>query len=211
MYCTKCGTYMADDHQFCINCGAPRPVLPPSKKGTRWIPILLLVLMTVIGSAVYYISTTALAQPWFSVDNGTLSFDERKYAGSEELTVPDTVDGQTVTGVGAYCFQYCDSLTAVTLPGTVKIIEPYAFFDCENLQTIELSYGTQIIDYQAFFSCDSLESIYIPSSVETIDSGAFEDCSSLAHIYYEGTAEDWACIYYGEIAPNIQIHYVSTT
>ena len=58
MYCTKCGTYMADDHQFCIDCGAARPILPPAKKGTLWIPTLLLVLMTAIGSVVYYVSST---------------------------------------------------------------------------------------------------------------------------------------------------------
>lgn len=56
MYCTKCGTYLYDEHQFCINCGTPRPVPPPSKKGTRWVPIALSVLMFIFGFAVYYFS-----------------------------------------------------------------------------------------------------------------------------------------------------------
>ena len=58
MYCTKCGTYMADGHQFCIHCGTARPVLPPAKKGTRWIPMLILTLMLAFGCFVYYVSIT---------------------------------------------------------------------------------------------------------------------------------------------------------
>jgi hypothetical protein len=56
MYCTKCGTYLFDDHQFCMNCGAERPTLPPTKKGSRWIPILLTVLTFAFGCAVYFFS-----------------------------------------------------------------------------------------------------------------------------------------------------------
>lgn len=214
MHCTKCGTYLFDEHQFCINCGTPRPVPPPTKKGARWIPVLILTLMFALGCVVYYFSLEyppVDETPALSVQFGSLYFDESQYEGDPELTVPETVDGQTVTGVGSYCFQYCDSLTEVTLPGTIEMIEPYAFYDCENLKAVRLSDGLQIIDCDAFFSCGSLECLYIPASVEVVDGQAFRGCRSLAHIYYEGTPEDWSNVFYGEIGPNTQIHYVSNT
>ena len=214
MYCTKCGGYLADDHQFCMYCGAARPVLPPSQKGTRWIPILLLTLMFTLGCFVYYFASIhppVDETPALSVQFGTLYFDETQHEGGPELIVPETVDGQTVTGIGPYCFQNCDSLSSVTLPGTVEIIEPYAFFDCENLQTVKLCDGIQIIDCDAFYSCGSLETIYIPASVEIVDGQAFTDCRKLTHIYYEGTPENWSNVFYGEIGPTTQIHYASAT
>lgn len=212
MYCTKCGTYLFDEHQFCINCGSPRPVPLPSKKGTRWIPILILVLMFALGCFVYYASTAyppVDETPAMSVQSGALMFDESKYEGDPELVVPSIVDGQTVTEIGTYCFRSCDSLTSVTLPGTVEIIDPCAFFDCENLQTIKLTDGLLIIDSDAFYSCGSLESISIPGSVETIDAMAFSGCRTLKHIYFAGSQEDWEQIFFGEISPNTQIHYIA--
>jgi hypothetical protein len=56
MYCNECGNYLADEHRFCNNCGAARPVIVPGPKGTRWIPALILLLMATAGCAVYFTS-----------------------------------------------------------------------------------------------------------------------------------------------------------
>lgn len=53
MYCTTCGNYMMDEHRFCIYCGAARPVMPRGKRGTRWVPILIMALMFLLGFIVY--------------------------------------------------------------------------------------------------------------------------------------------------------------
>lgn len=213
MYCNECGNYLEDEHQFCTHCGTARPEIIPGPKGTRWIPILILTLMMVLGCVVYYFSITNSLEdttPALSIQSGSLYFDESKYDGDAELVVPDVVDGQRVTQIGEYCFRACDSLTSITLPNTVEQISTHAFFDCENLKTVKLSDGITIIGNQVFFSCDSLDTIYIPGSVEYIAPYAFDNCNRLTHIYFDGTAEDWAHIGYTEIGPNVQVHFGST-
>ena len=83
--------------------------------------------------------------------------------------------GSGVTSIGDHTFDWCSSLTSVTIPNNV----------------------TSIGD-SAFWYCKSLTSITIPSSVINIGSGAFEECNSLAHVNYKGTEEQWNKIQIGD-------------
>ena len=56
MFCTNCGNYIKDEHNFCTECGAARPVMPATKKDTLWVPIALLALMFIAGITVYLVS-----------------------------------------------------------------------------------------------------------------------------------------------------------
>ena len=40
MYCTACGAYLKEEHNFCTNCGAQRPISAPGPRGSRIVPIL---------------------------------------------------------------------------------------------------------------------------------------------------------------------------
>ena len=50
------------------------------------------------------------------------------------LTIPSTIEGYTVTSIGAYAFYYCSSLTSVTIPDSVTSIGYYAFEGCNNVK-----------------------------------------------------------------------------
>ena len=56
MYCNHCGNYLEDNHRFCTRCGASRPLIIAGKKGTCWIPVLILAIMFAVGCYVYYVS-----------------------------------------------------------------------------------------------------------------------------------------------------------
>ena len=90
----------------------------------------------------------------FSYDN--------EYSG--DVVIPETViyNGITysVTSLADGCFQYCSSLTAITIPNSVKSLGD----DC-------------------FYSCSSLTSITIGNSVTSLGDGCFSRCSSLTSIY----------------------------
>ena len=57
---------------------------------------------------------------------------------SGAITVPSTIGGYTVTGIGRDAFFECDKLTSVTVPDTVTSVDGYAFYRCTNLKTVEL-------------------------------------------------------------------------
>ena len=59
-----------------------------------------------------------------------------RYTGNAaELSVPDTLDGHSVTSIGEWAFFGCDSLTSITLPEGLTSIGDNAFYDCpEDMQ-----------------------------------------------------------------------------
>ena len=99
------------------------------------------------------------------------------YAGLTTATIPETVtyNGTTysVTSIGNYAFQYCTSLTSVTIPNSVASIGGSAFHDCSSLTSISIPNSVTSIGNSAFGYCSSLTSITIPNSVTSIGSWAF--------------------------------------
>ena len=70
-------------------------------------------------------------------------------AGS--MTIPAKPNGYLVTMIGQKAFYMeCTSLTAVSLPSTVKIISDYAFYGCTALTSVTLSKGLQSVGFAAF-------------------------------------------------------------
>ncbi len=92
--------------------------------------------------------------------DGTAEVTE--YLGMDSvIDIPETVDGYTVTSLGATVICDADSfleepVSEVTLPDTI----------------------TNIGD-SAFYACDGLQHLYLPASVKTVGMGAFLRCSSL--------------------------------
>lgn len=76
----------------------------------------------------------------------------------------------------------CESLTSVSIPGSVTIISACAFLGCKNLRRIELREGLRTIDVAAFMGCSNLESIVIPEGVRIIAHDAFKGCTGLTRI-----------------------------
>ena len=52
---------------------------------------------------------------------------------STELTVPEEIDGHTVSAIGDYGFAKCATLKSITIPKNIKTIGKYAFDGCTGL------------------------------------------------------------------------------
>lgn len=150
--------------------------------------------------------TESLPEPvsdeYFTIRDGAVHFIAERWDGGTVVTVPETVDGQTVTALGDDCFRDCEELTTIVLPDTVTRIGTQAFAGCRNLRGMFIPETVVSIEKEAFSGCISMEAIYVPSSVDEIAPGCFDDCASLLFIFYEGAFEQWNALYSDYITPH---------
>ena len=105
---------------------------------------------------------------------------------SEDVVIPETVKYDSVeyivTSIARGAFDYCRSLTSITIPNSVTTIGDDAFFACSSLTSVEIPNSVTAIGKYAFYSCSGLTSIDIPNSVTEIGDDAFYGCSRLTSI-----------------------------
>lgn len=212
MFCPNCGIPCEDSHRFCTHCGTALSVpisakaeavtvseSVPQKKGRLWPPILFMGILVCLGLGLFFVTTGMSSHSreyaWFSIKDGELYFDEARYTGSPELTVPKTVDGQSVIALSPGCFAGCEDLTIVYLPDTLETIGSDAFYGCTSMRGIMLPDSVTTVGAGAFDRCVSLEAVCIPTTVNAIGAGAFECCDSLRYIMYPGSIRDWQGLY----------------
>ena len=110
---------------------------------------------------------------YYAINNEYALLKECDKSISGTVSVPEKMNSLPVTGIFAYAFKGCESLTQVILPETATNIYPYAFDYCHKLESINIPDGTETIGTAAFEYCDSLKNITIPKSVRRIEASAF--------------------------------------
>ena len=123
--------------------------------------------------------------------------DPAKAPALYDITIPTTLGGCTVTGLGDYSFAansddgstydpLCSNIHSVTIPQKVTSIGKRAFYDCKNLTTLVLGEDIKTIGNYAFECCTSLTGVTIPQSVTSIGYSAFEGCTALDPLIING-------------------------
>lgn len=148
-----------------------------------------LILGTLIVAIVFTLLSVSLA-----ASSGDYKYDVKpdgtviltKYTGnSADVTIPDTIDGKTVSAIGERAFRYA-SITSVTIPGCVNSIGLKAFLSCENLKTVVFQPSDdplEIGDY-AFDGDTSLVNVDIGAKQINLHERAFRYCSALQTISF---------------------------
>ena len=108
-----------------------------------------------------------------------------KYYGGQppwysDATIPDTIDGMSVTGIGDYAFFNCVTMLSVSIPDSVTSIGNYAFGNCYSLSDISIPTNVTTMGYGAFYECAFFD-VSIPKSVTNMDN-AFYNCINLISI-----------------------------
>ncbi len=80
------------------------------------------------------------------------------YKGSaSSVTVPSSLGGYTVTGIGTAAFANNSALTTVSIPASVTSIGTYAFAHDANLTTVFVGTGSKTFERRAFRACPNLK------------------------------------------------------
>lgn len=102
---------------------------------------------------------------------------------STKITVPETLDGNTVESIGTAAF-FDSKIKEITLPDTVQEIGWWAFYGCENLEHIELGSKVNTIEFGAFMNCPELDAITLSSTICKIGEDAFAvSCKISLNVY----------------------------
>ena len=166
---------------------------------------LLVALLTTLSTHAYNFKSGDLYYSTTSDTTVKVTYQESgsssNYQGLTTATIPETVtyNGTTysVTSIGYGAFEYCLSLTSITIPNSVTSIGELAFYDCSSLTSITIPNSVTSIGAQAFRYCSSITSITIPNSVTSIGNYAFGGCSSLTSVIWNAkNCAGWSHVSY---------------
>lgn len=99
--------------------------------------------------------------------------------------------------INSRAFDNCYSLIYATIPNSVIGIGAYAFSYCNDLIEISLSTNLTYIDEMAFYHCVSLATLVLPNSIKLLGSNVIDECTQLTSITYNGTRQQWSQIIIG--------------
>ena len=134
----------------------------------------------------FFAEDTTMYASWINEDEGSAyiyttltdgTVEIRSYTGRRRaLTVPETLEGKTVTSIGESAFQRNSRLQRVTLPSTLINIGELAFAECTNLRAIEIPEKVTTIGGEAFRECVNLSQISVVKNGElaSINDKAFQ-------------------------------------
>ena len=129
--------------------------------------------------------TTSGDYKYDTLEDGTIEITE--YTGkATTLTLPEKLDGKTVTAVGDFSFSENTTLKSVTVGGSITTIGYAAFRGCTSLTSVTLKSGVKKIDNYAFSDCTALSSISAPNTLEMVEPSAFVNTKWLTNQYNAG-------------------------
>ena len=102
--------------------------------------------------------------------DATITIINYNGAGSEVMTVPDTIDGYTVTGIGTLAYYNIPTLVTVLLPESITDIGQSAFGFCGSLEAV----------------------IFSGDAPDTVSDDAFEFTHNNLCFYYYPARDGWS-------------------
>lgn len=108
---------------------------------------------------------------------------------AEDLFIPATLDGHTVTSIGNRAFSWCSSLSSVSFPKGLESIKDNAFQGCDSISSVSLPDSLLYMGVNPFVGCDELTDIYVSPEnpcFAVIDNVLFEKTSKRLVCYPAG-------------------------
>ena len=155
------------------------------KKAIRLSAFILSIAIIISAFAAVPVSAagTLKSGPYtYSVTNGEATITNVEKSISGDITIPSSLDGYPVTGIGDSAFIHCRNLKSAIIGNNITNIENWTFADCSSLISVTIGNSVTSIGKRAFASCSSLTNINIPNNVKSIGERAFSLCGGLKSI-----------------------------
>lgn len=109
-----------------------------------------------------------------TVNNGVIINCSYKVSeGGNVIEIPSTLNGQTITGIGANAFSSTGNIKSLTLPSTLITIGQNAFAN-HDLTSLVIPNGVTTIDNKAFFG-NEITTLTLPGSLQNWGTSTFEN------------------------------------
>ena len=135
-------------------------------------------------------------------DDDTYTLSNIKNKSIQNIIIPKYFNKKEVIVIGSYAFSSCHSLTNITIPSSIKIIESLAFLDCDTLQnvyyegTIEkwcnlnfggnystpMEYAKHLYILNSSNEYEEVTSVKIPNSITNIGDYQFYGLNNISYI-----------------------------
>ena len=103
-----------------------------------------------------------------------------------DIVIPEKVEYDnttySVTSIGENAFSWCEQVTNIFLPNSLKKIGHGAFSNCKGLSSIIIPESVTSIGTSAFYGCHGLKSVKLPNNLTIIDKQVFCECYNLSYI-----------------------------
>lgn len=121
------------------------------------------------------------------------SYSVSGYSGiSNEVFVPSSYNGISVTSISDNAFAGNSVVTSITIHNGVTRLGSNSFANCVNLDTVNLPASIQNIDGETFFGCESLQTFTIPAGVGVIGNAPFRGCTQLDTILVDSNSKTYS-------------------
>lgn len=113
-----------------------------------------------------------------------------EYAFFTAASAFDITFEEGVTEIQQFAISYCNNLTAINLPKSLRTLGQSCFSRNEKLPSIAFPEGFTTIEKFALMGCSSLKEVTFPSTLTTINKQAFKECPVI-EIYSYATKAPW--------------------
>lgn len=142
----------------------------------------LVAILLMVGNLLANAETVNVGGVNYNLNHSDMTAEVAEYNKvSGDIVLPASLSygGQiyTLTTIGGDAFNYCESLTSITMPNGVTSIGEGAFYGCENLTSIAIPASVVSIGKEAFADCISLTSMKVESGNKVYDSR--EECNAI--------------------------------
>ena len=105
--------------------------------------------------------TSLLKYPYaYTITDGEVTLTGYFETSDTTLSIPSTIEGYPVTGIGEYAFYDCASLEDAIIPNSVTNIDNYIFYGCTSLTTVTFEGNAPIAGEYTFVGATNNFSVY---------------------------------------------------